>query len=110
GDGARRCTQDDVGAERQLGVDARLLVVGGGEEAELDAEGEQEADDQQAPVDRSTSPAGACEEERGPGSGLSSRRPSRKPAERLAAQPDEQKCGAEPEQGWREKHVYRQRE
>ena len=42
GDGAGRRGGDDVGAERQLGVDARLLVVGRGEDAEVDAEGEQQ--------------------------------------------------------------------
>ena len=55
--------RDDVGAERELGVDARLLVVGGGEDAEVDAEGEQQADDDQAAVDRRAAPAGAGEQE-----------------------------------------------
>ena len=37
-----RCGCDDVGAERELGVDACLLIVGGDEDAEVDAEGEQQ--------------------------------------------------------------------
>ena len=41
-DDARRRGDDDVGAERQLRVDARLLVVGRGEDAEADAEREQQ--------------------------------------------------------------------
>ena len=65
-DRAGRCGHDDVGAERQLGVDARLLVVGGGEDAEVDAEGEQEPDDEQAAVDRGAAPAGAGEQEAAP--------------------------------------------
>ena len=43
---------DDVPAEGQLRVDARLLVVGGGEDPEVDPEGEQQPEDDQAPVDR----------------------------------------------------------
>ena len=54
---------DDVGAERELGVDVRLLVVGGGEDAEVDAEGEQQADDEQAAVDRRAAPPGAGQQE-----------------------------------------------
>ena len=59
-----RC--DDVGAERELRVDARLLVVGRGEDAEVDAEREQQPDDEQAAVDRGAAPAGAREQEAAP--------------------------------------------
>ena len=45
GDHARRCGCDDVGAERELGVDPCLLVVGGGEDAEVDPESEQQPDE-----------------------------------------------------------------
>ena len=44
GDHAGRRGGGDVGAERELRVDARLLVVGGGEDAEVDAEREQQPD------------------------------------------------------------------
>src|SRR5205823_1383561 len=63
GDGARRCGDDDVGAERQLRVDARLLVVGGGEDAEVDAEGEQQPDREESAVDRLAAATGAREQE-----------------------------------------------
>ena len=53
----------DVGAERQLRVDVRLLVVGGGEDPEVDAEREQQPDHDQAAVDRRAAPAGAGEQE-----------------------------------------------
>src|SRR5206468_3604215 len=53
---------DDIGAERQLRVDARLLVVGRGEEAEVDAEGEQQSGHEQATVDRRSTAAGAREQ------------------------------------------------
>ena len=54
---------DDVGAERELGVDPRLLVVGGGEDAEVHAEREQERDEHEAAIDRRASSAGAREQE-----------------------------------------------
>ena len=44
-DDAGRRGDDDVRSESELRVDARLLVVGGGEQAEFDAEREQQADD-----------------------------------------------------------------
>ena len=52
---------DDVRAERQLRVDVRLLVVGGGEDPEVDPEGEQQSEHDQAAVDRGAAPAGADE-------------------------------------------------
>src|SRR5439155_22194950 len=57
-------------------------------------------------------PAPACadQKEAGPGAGLPAGRPSCKPAERLAAQPDEQERRAQPEQGRGEKHVDGERE
>ena len=49
---SRRRGRDHVGAECQLRVDVGLLVVGGGEDSEVDAEREQQPDDDQAAVDR----------------------------------------------------------
>ena len=53
GGDARRSRRGHVGAERELGVDVRLLVVGGGEEPDLDAERQQQRDDDEPAIDRS---------------------------------------------------------
>jgi hypothetical protein len=63
GDCSRGSCCDDVGAERELRVDARLLVVGGDEDGEVDREGEQQSQDEQAAVDRRASSSRACQQE-----------------------------------------------
>ena len=63
---ARRRGHDDVGTEGEPRVDASLLVVRGREDPEVDAEGEQEGQEKQAPVDR-RAPA-TCTRKQEPGS------------------------------------------
>ena len=105
-DRSRRRARDDVGTEGQLCVDARLLVVRRGEDAEVDAEREQERDHDEAAVDRSAAPARTDEQEARPRARASARRAAGEPGERAAAQPHEQQRRPEPEQGRPEEHVH----
>ena len=104
GDAGRR-GGGDVGAERQLRVDVGLLVVGGGEDAELDAEREQQPDHDEPAVDRLAAAPRAREHER-------ARAPRRTrscavggPRERPSAEADEQQRCADPQQRRGEEHV-----
>src|SRR2546423_10203764 len=65
----RRSADDDVRAECQLRIDARLLVVRRREEPEVHAEGEQEPDEDQAAVERAAAATGAREQEAAPRAG-----------------------------------------
>ena len=107
---AGRSSGDDVGAQGELCVDQRLLVVGGREDAEVDAEGEEQADDDEPAVDRRAAAPGAGEQEAAHRGGASRRRPPRQPSDDAAAQPDEEQRGADPQQGRAEEHVDRERE
>src|SRR5439155_14958133 len=86
---------DDVGAERQLRVDAGLLVVGRGEEAEVDAEGEEQPGHEQAAVDRRAAATGARKQEAAPGARATAARPAGEPGEKAPAQPQEQQRRSE---------------
>ena len=109
-DGPGRGARDDVGAERQLGVDARLLLVGGDEDAQVDAEGEQEPEHEQSAIDRRPAPARAREQEPRRGRRASTRDPGGAPGDQPAAQADQQQRRAQPEQRRRQEHVDRKRQ
>ena len=104
-DRPRRCGRDGIGAERQLGVHACLLVVRGDEDAEVDAEREQEPEHEQPAVDRAAASARAGEQEaegrRRPLAGG----PRGDPGQSTSAQPYQQERGADPEQRGRQEHV-----
>ena len=109
-DRRRRRSRDDVRAERQLSIHARLLVVGRDEDAEADAESEQEREQEQAAVDRLPAPPGAREQEAGRGRRPSARDTARQPGDHAAPKPQQEQCRADPEQGRCEEHVDRERE
>src|SRR5439155_1367266 len=75
-DCAGRGGGDDVGAEGQLRIDPCLLVVSRSEQAEVDAEGEQQASHQQPAVDRSAAAARACQQKTAPGARATAARPA----------------------------------
>ena len=106
--GWRGC--DDVGAEGQLGVDARLLIVGRGEDAEIDPEGEQQPEHEQAAVDRIAPTADAREQEAGRGRSAAGDGARGDPGDESTAQAYEKQRGADPEQERREEHVNREGE
>ena len=83
----RRALRDDVGAERQFRVDASLLVVGRGEDADLDTERQQEPEQQQAAVQRRAAACRALDEK---AAARSRARPEPGGRKRAAAQPEEQ--------------------
>src|SRR5205085_9323950 len=97
-DRSGRRADDDVGPERQLGVDSGLLVVGRGEEPELDAERQQETDDEEPAVDRPSAAARAGEQEAERRTGPSAGGAPSYPCERAPAQTDDEERGADPEQ------------
>ena len=116
---SRPCVRDrpgrrgggDVGAERELGVDVGLLVVGGGEDAEAHAEREQQPDHDEAAVDRCARAgrhwrAGTRAPCRARAAGGAWQRPTQRPP----AQTHEQQRRAEPQQRRGEEHVHRQRQ
>src|SRR5262249_52213332 len=109
-DRSRLGADDDVRSERELGVDARLLVVRGAEETEVDTEGEQEADDEEAAVDRWAAAAGACEQKAGPGGRAAAGGSGTETGEGPPTQAEEELGRTQPEQGGREEHVHRQRQ
>ncbi len=106
----RRRRGDDVGPEGELGIDVGLLVVGGGEDPEVDAEREQQPDDDQATVDRRAPAPRAGQHESARRVNPPPRGASGEPGEHPAPETDEQKGRAEPQQSGREEHVDRQRE
>ena len=110
GDCAGRRGRYDVCAEGQLRVDARLLIVGGDEDAETDTEGEQQPEHEQAAIECGAAPARAGEQEPGGCRRPASCDPCRCPGDESAAEAHEQQGGADPEQSRGEEHVDRQRQ
>src|SRR5262249_31121601 len=95
---SRRRGCDDVGAESQLRVDTGLLVVGGCEDGEVDAEGEQQAENEEAAIDRAAAAAGARKQEASVRRCAATRIPAGKPRDSAATQTDQHEGGADPEQ------------
>src|SRR5262249_12245467 len=95
---SRRRGRDDVGAESQLRVATRLLVVGGGEDGEVDAEGEQQPENEEAAIDRAAAAAGARKKEAAVRRCAATRVPAGKPVDSATAQTDQHEGGAHPEQ------------
>src|SRR5207237_5572822 len=96
---------DDIGAERQLCVDPRLLVVRCGKETQVDAESEQESGNEQATVDRRSPAARARKQKAAPAVRATAARPACDPGKKAPAEPQEQQRRSEPEQRRREEHV-----
>ena len=99
-----------VGAEGQLGVDGGLPGVGGGEDAEIDAEGEQQPDDHEAAIDRGPPSARTGQQKTSSRVGPAPCRLPREPGKAAAPQPDEQQSRADPQQRRGEEHVDGERE
>src|SRR5947207_1480106 len=104
------CGCYDVGSEGELGVDTGLLVVGRGEDAEVDAEGEQQPEDEQPAIDRGAAAAGACEQEAAGRRRASTCKPAGKPRDRAAAKTDQEEGRAKPKERGPEEHADRERD